>query len=164
MTMKSSSDPKRAIVSYDPQKELWTLEEDYTYVDQHYKFEITVNKGSEFDLSSVPRPLWRIISPFDLSVEAPLVHDFLYITRGGAKKDETAPMKGTITDLNQQGRTYEREEADALFRFMMQELKVKGWRAILGYWAVSVFGRLYWRSFQPGCSGGSQAGLQETII
>ena len=48
--MSSSSKIKRAIVSYNPEEALWTLEESYTYVDQHYNFEITVNRGSKFDI------------------------------------------------------------------------------------------------------------------
>ena len=52
-------------------------------------------------------------------------------------------MNGSITDLKQQGRTYSREDADSLFRYMMEELNVKCWREWLGYWAVSLFGRLF---------------------
>ena len=64
------------VISYDAVKELWRLEEDYACV--HAGTTITVPTGFEFDLASVPRPLWWLISPFDLSIAAPLIHDLLY--------------------------------------------------------------------------------------
>ena len=41
------------------------------------------------DLSSVPRAFWGLIAPFEVSIEAPLEHDFLYQHRGD-------PPAGTI--------------------------------------------------------------------
>jgi len=65
----------------------WRLEADFWFPDAGRV--ITVPKGFLFDLSSVPRALWWLIAPFDLSVVAPLIHDFLY--RYGGK-----PPAGSI--------------------------------------------------------------------
>ena len=54
----------------------WRLEADYTYQDGDRT--ITVPAGFMFDLSSVPRALWWLIAPFELSIVAPLLHDYLY--------------------------------------------------------------------------------------
>lgn len=129
---------ERVIISYDPGEQLWELQKSYTYLDRENSFEITIYKGSRYDLSSVPRPFWKVVSPFDLSNEAPLVHDFLYITRGGRDVDGSNQIKGKIEDLNKENRYYTREEVDLLFRQMMIEAEVKPWRIFLGYWAVNL--------------------------
>ena len=104
----------------------WRLEVAYTYADGETA--ITVPAGFELDLASVPRVFWSLIAPFELSIVAPLVHDFLY--RHGGK---TA------------ARTYTRAEADALFRRIMTAESVPAWRATLAYFAVRLFGRGAWR-------------------
>ena len=54
----------------------WRLERAYDHRDGETT--ITVPAGFEFDLSSVPRIFWSLIAPFELSIAAPLLHDFLY--------------------------------------------------------------------------------------
>ena len=100
----------------------WRLEAAYTYDT------ITVPAGFEFDLSSVPRVFWPLIAPFELSIVAPLVHDFLYRTGGQLP-----------------ARSYTRAEADGLFRRIMREENVPAWRSTLAYLAVRAFGRGSWR-------------------
>jgi hypothetical protein len=104
----------------------WRLEVAYTYADDETAIAVPV--GFELDLASVPRVFWPLIAPFELSIVAPLVHDFLY--RSGGK---------TAT------RTYMRAEADALFRRIMTAESVPKWRATLAYVAVRLFGRSAWR-------------------
>ena len=104
----------------------WRLEAAYTYRDDETT--ILVPAGFELDLASVPRVFWTLIAPFELSIVAPLVHDFLY--RHGGKTD---------------ARTYTRAEADALFRRIMTAESVPAWRATLAYVAVRLFGRSAWR-------------------
>ena len=111
----------------------WRLEDAYTYHDGDTA--ITVPAGFEFDLSSVPRVFWPLIGPFELSIVAPLLHDFLY--RHGGK-----PPAGT-TDPP---RTYTRREVDRMFRQIMEAEAVAAWRRVLAYDAVRVFGRSAWRS------------------
>ncbi len=119
------------VLSYDPIKQLWRLEQDYAYV--HAGTTITVPAGFEFDLASVPKPLWWLISPFDLSIVAPLIHDFLYRYEGN-------PLAGSIAPP----RTYTRKEADRLFRYIMKQEGVWWWRRAAAYRAVRTFGRSWW--------------------
>ena len=110
----------------------WRLETAYTYVDGSTA--VTVPAGFEFDLSSVPRPFWPLIAPFELSIVAPLLHDFLY-SHGGR------PPAGSV----EPPRTYSRAEADRMFREIMEAEGVAAWRRVLAYGAVRVFGRSAWR-------------------
>lgn len=147
MTKTSASKFERVFISYDPQKQLWKLYDDYDYTDTSRKFKITVKKNSRYDLSSVPRIFWKVVSPFDLSNEAPLIHDYLYVTKGGKYKDPKNLMDGEVEDLEVingedlqkiNKRYYTRQEADLLFRQMMEDASVKPWRIFLGYWAVKL--------------------------
>jgi hypothetical protein len=111
----------------------WRLEADYSYQDGSHR--ITVPAGFEFDLSSVPRAFWSLIAPFELSVTAPLLHDFLYETGGD-------PPAGAI----EPPRTYTRREVDELFRSVMEQEGVPAWRRRLAYAAVRTFGGRAWKS------------------
>ena len=119
------------VITYLTEKKLWRLEQDYSYRDGDYA--ITVPSGFEFDLASVPRFIWWLIGPFDLSIAAPLVHDFLYRFRG-------APPQGSIDPR----RTYTRSQADLLFRTIMKEEGVWWWRRAAAYRAVRWFGGAAW--------------------
>lgn len=111
----------------------WRLEADYTYRDGGTA--ITVPAGFRFDLSSVPRPLWSVIAPFELSIVAPLLHDYLY-EHGGR------PPAGSVVPP----RAYTRAEVDTMFREIMEAEDVSVWRRTLAYAAARVFGRGAWRS------------------
>ena len=114
----------------------WRLEAAYAYRDGATT--ITVPAGFEFDLSSVPRVFWPLIGPFDLSIVAPLLHDFLYRHRG-------KPPAGSV----EPPRTYERVEVDRLFLRIMEAENVSAWRRLLAYAAVRAFGGGDWRSPAP---------------
>jgi Protein of unknown function (DUF1353) len=111
----------------------WRLEQDYAYRDGTTT--ITVPAGFRFDLSSVPRVLWWLIAPFELSIAAPLLHDFLYRNRG-------MPPAGAV----EPPRTYTRSEVDRMFRTIMRKEGVPAWRRAIGYAAVRLFGGADWRS------------------
>ena len=83
----------------------------------------------------MPRALWWLIAPFDLSVAAPLLHDFLYLHGGRPPAGAVAPP-----------RIYNRAEVDAMFRGIMRKEGVSRWRQVVGYLAVRTFGRPAWRS------------------
>lgn len=104
-------------------KAIWRLEKPYLYT--HYKAVIQVPEGFLFDLASVPRILWWAIAPFELSVVAPMIHDFLY-ERGGM---------GIFT----------REEADQVFLEIMLGEGVAAWRRRIAYRAVRLFAGGAWR-------------------
>lgn len=95
---------------------------------------LTVPAGWRFDLASVPRIFWTLIAPFELSLAAPLVHDFLYRTAG-------VPQPGTV----EPHRTFTRAEADRIFCAIMARQGVAGWRLAAAYVAVRVAGVLAWR-------------------
>jgi hypothetical protein len=111
----------------------WRLEADYAYRDGETT--ITVPAGFRFDLSSVPRAFWWLVAPFELSVAAPLVHDFLYLHAG-------APPPGAV----EPPRRYSRAAADRVFREIMEAEGVAAWRRVLAYAAVRAFGRARWRA------------------
>lgn len=111
----------------------WRLEQSYEYRDGDTV--VSVPAGFEFDLSSVPRLFWFLIAPFELSIAAPLLHDFLY--RFGSR-----PPAGSVMPP----RTYTRGEADRMFREIMRAEGVSAWRRTLGYAAVRLFGRSAWKS------------------
>jgi uncharacterized protein DUF1353 len=110
----------------------WRLEADYSYHDGPTA--ITVPAGFRFDLSSVPRALWSVIAPFELSIVAPLLHDFLYES-GGRPPDVSIDPP----------RTYTRAEADRMFLEIMEAEEVVWWRRWLAYSAVRIFGWRAWR-------------------
>jgi hypothetical protein len=112
--------------------DLWRLEQAYSYQDGDRV--ITVPAGFEFDLSSVPRALWWLIAPFELSIVAPLLHDYLYEHGGN-------PPAGSVVPPH----TYTRRETDDLFRKVMEQEGVAPWRRTLAYAAVRLFGGQAWK-------------------
>jgi len=119
------------IVSYVGPGNKWRLEQPYSYRDGDNV--ITVPEGFTFDLASIPRAFWWLISPFDLSIAAPLIHDFLY-------KYEGEPPDGSI----EPPRVYTRKQADQLFLRMMEMEGIPRWRRALAYASVRAFGWLGW--------------------
>lgn len=135
------SELEAPVITYDPlapADESWVLREDYKYFDRETGVWIKVPAGFRFDLASVPRAVWSIIAPFELSIAAPLLHDFLY-RHGGA------PPRGTIRPY----RAWTRAEADRLFRDVMAREGVPGWRRWAAYLAVRAFGGGSWRGSGP---------------
>jgi len=95
-----------------------------------------IPRGFQFDLASVPRFLWWFMAPFELSIAAPLVHDWLY--RHG----------GCVTDAQGVPFCLSRRTTDRVFRLMMQAYHVEMWRITLAWCAVRLFGWVVW-----GCRG-----------
>ncbi|MEO1433044.1 MAG: DUF1353 domain-containing protein [Cyanobacteria bacterium J06633_8] len=133
----------KAKVSYIPQEDTWTLEEDYCYEDKIKGTKIILRKGFSFDLSSIPRFLWIICGTHELSLEAPLIHDFMYMSKGGKKM--YFKQKPILGNIETQGVLYSRKEADELFRIMMDEAGVSKRRRFFGYIGVRLFGGMYWK-------------------
>ena len=82
----------------------------------------------------MPRAFWWLIAPFELSVVAPLVHDFLYLHAG-------KPPPGSV----EPPRAYSRAEADRAFRQIMEAEGVESWRRVFAYAATRAFGGGAWR-------------------
>ena len=120
------------VVTYLVGRRTWLLEQAYAYRDGGTR--IVVPAGFEFDLASVPRPLWSLIAPFELSIAAPLLHDFLYRYRG-------RPPAGSLVPP----REYSRAETDRLFERIMEQEGVPAWRRWLAYRSVRLLAWSDWR-------------------
>jgi hypothetical protein len=119
-------------ITYDVGRRTWTLLADYRY--EYEGHTLTARQGYAYDLSSVPRPLWWLIAPNELSLVAPLFHDLLYEYRGVLLNEaDVVPY-----------RTYTRREVDDLFLHLMEREGVASWRRYAAYSAVRAAGALYW--------------------
>lgn len=114
-------------------RRVWRLHQSYRYDAGEYS--LFLPAGFEFDLASVPRPLWSVISPTDLSIVAPLLHDFIYQYGG-------RPPYGTVAPWF---KAFDRLEADRLFLRAMEQEGVSAWRRELAYRAVRMYGASSWR-------------------
>jgi len=83
---------------------------------------VSIGAGFCFDLASIPRLLWWLVAPFELSLAAPLLHDYLYRVQ-----------------------VRSRRESDRLFRLVMRCEKVGWLRRWVAWLAVRVFGWFAWR-------------------
>ncbi|MCJ8165026.1 DUF1353 domain-containing protein [Pontibacter sp. E15-1] len=126
------------VLTYNPRIKRWILDREYTYFDEGTY--ITVPHGFEFDLASVPRAVWWAIAPFELSIVAPLLHDFLYENGGLLPAHTVQPY-----------RKYTRREADWMFLEIMRREGVAEWKCRVAYNAVRTFGGHVWRGrLSPG--------------
>ncbi len=87
------------------------------------KIKVEVPAGFETDFASIPRLLWPLFPPDGPWLEASIVHDYCY--------REQVP--------------FSRFFADALFRELMRQYEVPWWRRILFFWAVRLFGWIWWK-------------------
>jgi hypothetical protein len=119
-------------ITYDVGSRTWLLLSDYSYTYQGHR--LTAKAGFAFDLASIPRPIWWLIAPNELSITAPLFHDLLYVYRGQLREmGEVDPY-----------RTYTRRETDDLFLHLMEVEGVARWRRYAAYSAVRAAGGIYW--------------------
>lgn len=95
---------------------------------------IVLPAGLRSDLASIPRALWALLAPFELSLAAPLVHDAIYRGQGMLPAGCCQPFH-----------RYTRAEADALFHDIMHREGVSWWRRRAAYAAVRSWGWLAWR-------------------
>jgi hypothetical protein len=139
-------DPK---ISWNQLSKIWILEEQVN-VDINSKqlakaVGVEIPKGFKFDLSTIPRFLWGFIAPFELSIIAPLVHDFLYVNKGKLTINDQNLLcvaeegdEGIIVHIS-------RLETDSIF---LEHMKMEGigfakrWMAYLG---VRLIGGIFWK-------------------
>jgi len=126
----------QALLIYDVDENIWEVVQNY--YDNLVKVMIPV--GYKTNLASVPRIFWVFVAPYELSENAPLVHDYLYDHAGIStpiyNPDGTKNSDVTITKY----------QADKYFR---QIMKLKGVGIIkrnIAFWAVKLFAGSAWKS------------------
>lgn len=103
-----------------------------------YRLRVPAGFGP-FDLASVPRMLWWLIAPFELSLSAPLAHDVLYRFRGQLPPQWLTP-----------GTRVSRRIADRWFLLLMAREGVPRLRRRVAWVAVRLAGWWpWWRSGRP---------------
>lgn len=123
-----------ALVSYDERTCTWTVAREFT--SDALGWTIIVPRGFCSDLASIPRWLWWLVAPFELSLAAPLVHDYAY-AHGGRVMILTYDRVRRYTYLS-------RGRVDRAFYELMREEGVWWWRRWAAYHAVRVFGAKHW--------------------
>lgn len=126
-------------VTYFAAKKTWILLADYrlVYEDKQGKrvIEFIIPINFEFDLASIPRFLWSIISSFELSIVAPLIHDYLYRYEGNNPfhKASSPTQEGLVSQR------VTRKRADEIFYDLMILEGVPKWKAVAAFRAVRMF-------------------------
>jgi hypothetical protein len=94
---------------------------------------VEIPAGFRFDLASVPRLFWFLVTPYHLSIPAPLIHDWMYRNRGCFQ------CRG--------GRRvcFRRSEADRHFLRLMRAEGVHLLVAFAAWVVVRAFGWIWWR-------------------
>jgi len=113
---------------------------EYIVTEDYYEPEarILIPKGFKCDHASIPRFLWGIICPQDLSDEAPVTHDYLYAHAG-----TTTPYY--LGENHSSGaKVFSKEEADKIFDRIMRREKVQTWKRRAAYIAVNYLGESTW--------------------
>lgn len=131
-----SSGLRSVMISYNHQLSMWEVMNDYE-VTLSIHITLTIPKGFIFDLASIPRYLWGIIAPFELSIVAPLVHDYMYYHGGKIPYEQLKLINAARTGFT-------RKEADSYFYSLMLREGIKASRAMIAYRAVRIFGRMFW--------------------
>lgn len=121
-------------VTYDTRRKVWVLMFEYTIVIniRTEPIEFRIPQNFEFDLASIPRWIWPLIGSFELSLVAPLIHDYLYQWRGQPLYHQYAKLAPVAPVLT-------RAEADEIFLDLMIAEKVASWKAKAAYRAVRLF-------------------------
>lgn len=112
-------------IIYHPNLRVWETIDDYLYLTAD-NVAIHIQAGFLFDLASIPRVLWAVVSSFELGVESALVHDYLYSTKG---------LHGRFT----------RAECDGIFYQIMAQLDIDIFIRAAAYRAVRDFGASHWQ-------------------
>lgn len=118
-------------VTYHTAAREWELVEPYRFRIEPYAFDLP--QGFRFDLASIPRAVWPVVAPFELSLVAPLTHDFIYRYAGQVPQNSVTPYH-----------IFSRKEADDLFSELMKMEGVWLWRRALAYASVQAFGGQAW--------------------
>lgn len=118
-------------ITYLVDEQQWELTERFIFAAPGVSF--IIPKGFRFDLASIPRMFWRVLAPFELSITAPLIHDYLY--RHGGRFKMISGLK----------RKFSRKQTDDLFLRVMKNEGVGWFRRSAAYHAVRLFAGASWK-------------------
>jgi len=134
------------IISWDQENRIWVLEEniqvDIQVKGQSNSYQLQIPEKFHFDLATIPRFLWVLIAPFELSIIAPLVHDFLYIKKGQLYIDQNHQITSKQTDTSI---SISRLETDHIFLDHMKQEGIGKIKRYLCYYGVRWFGGMFWK-------------------
>ena len=114
------------LISAHPEGREWTLEEGLVY--KTGGMTLVVPKGATTDFASTPRILWSVFPPFGRYNKAAVLHDHIYRTPS--------------LDIS-------RARADAIFLEAMITCRVPGFKRLVMYWAVRLFGGFSYQRRKP---------------
>jgi len=133
------------LLKWNQTSRVWVLAEEYVLdltesgvSGANYRF--CLPKDYSFDLASVPRWLWWLIAPNELSIVAPLIHDYIYECKGQIPGGRIKRADGTVVT------EFTRAETDDLFAILMKIEGVSRWRRFFAYNAVHIVGGVFWSS------------------
>ena len=124
-------------------EELFILAEDYVYewIKDDQKTRLKIPKGFRFDGASVPRFLWWWLPPIADYMPAVVVHDYLY--QNGPKQLPYGVMEWFSEKdgewFNVWG-VWKRKDVDILFRKMLKQCGIPGFKRRMMFYAVHYFG------------------------
>jgi hypothetical protein len=128
----------QVVLTRDDARKVWILFNACSYEPDTIICTITAPAGFETDLSSIPRALWSIIEPAELSLAAPVFHDLIYRSGGGKlPAGHIAPPHSHV---------FSRSEVVNLFLELMAKAGLPRWKRMAGYWAIRAFAGFAWRS------------------
>ena len=112
----------------------------YVVLEDYFEPEarVLIPKGFKCDHASIPRFLWGIICPQDLSDEAPVTHDYLYAHAG-----TTTPFYLGEDHLSG-AKVFSKSEADKIFDRIMRRENVQPWKRRAAYFCVKYFAGFAW--------------------
>lgn len=110
--------------------------------DQSDPYQLHIPATFNFDLATIPRLLWVVLAPFELSIIAPLVHDFLYENKGNLYLNEAHQISSIKTNTPIK---ISRLETDRIFLEHMKQEGVGKIKRYASYYGVRWFGRKYWK-------------------
>lgn len=96
---------------------------------------VTVPRGFTSDLASIPRLLWPLCAPTELSLAAALIHDYLGSVRG---------------DVPGLARALTKADVDNVFAAVMERQRVARWRRALAFRVVRWRARAWAQPRTPG--------------
>ena len=114
--------------------------EKYVVLEDYFEPEarVLIPKGFKCDHASIPRPLWALICPQDLSDEAPVTHDYLYAHAG-----TTTPFYLGEDHLSG-AKVFSKSEADRIFKAIMIRENVQPWKRRAAFFCVKYFAGFAW--------------------